>query len=130
MSRPFDEAFIERSTRSRSFDEDFIERSRQSRSFDEAFIERTKRAGLFDAGDIEEGSLGAKKPKVRPLFAPFSVSIDEQAPRKVFDLVFREYDLPRAILSDNGSPFGSPGWQAFPSLDVVDLTRHQLFSDH
>jgi transposase InsO family protein len=29
--------------------------------------------------------------------------------RKVFERVFREYGLPRAILSDNGSPFGSPG---------------------
>jgi len=29
--------------------------------------------------------------------------------RKAFERVFREHGLPRAILSDNGSPFGSPG---------------------
>jgi transposase InsO family protein len=29
--------------------------------------------------------------------------------RKTFERVFREYGLPLAILSDNGSPFGSPG---------------------
>jgi len=29
--------------------------------------------------------------------------------RQVFERVFREHGLPRAILSDNGSPFGSPG---------------------
>lgn len=30
-------------------------------------------------------------------------------PRRAFERIFREYGLPRAILSDNGSPFGSPG---------------------
>ena len=29
--------------------------------------------------------------------------------REAFERVFRAYGLPRAILSDNGSPFGSPG---------------------
>ena len=29
--------------------------------------------------------------------------------RKAFERVFRQHGLPRAILSDNGSPFGSPG---------------------
>jgi transposase InsO family protein len=29
--------------------------------------------------------------------------------RRAFQRIFREYGLPRAILSDNGSPFGSPG---------------------
>jgi transposase InsO family protein len=38
--------------------------------------------------------------------------------RKVFERVFREYGLPRAILSDNGSPFGSPGLARLSRLSL------------
>jgi putative transposase len=38
--------------------------------------------------------------------------------RRAFERVFREYGLPRAILSDNGSPFGSPGLARLSRLSV------------
>lgn len=38
--------------------------------------------------------------------------------RQVFERVFREYGLPRAILSDNGSPFGSPGLARLSRLSL------------
>jgi transposase InsO family protein len=38
--------------------------------------------------------------------------------RKVFERVFREHGLPRAILSDNGSPFGSPGLARLSRLSL------------
>jgi len=38
--------------------------------------------------------------------------------RQAFERVFRTYGLPRAILSDNGSPFGSPGLARLSSLSL------------
>src|SRR6266699_188345 len=38
--------------------------------------------------------------------------------RHAFERVFRTYGLPRAILSDNGSPFGSPGLARLSSLSL------------
>lgn len=38
--------------------------------------------------------------------------------RKTFERVFREFGLPRAILSDNGSPFGSPGLARLSRLSL------------
>lgn len=38
--------------------------------------------------------------------------------RRAFERIFREYGLPRAILSDNGSPFGSPGLARLPRLSL------------
>jgi len=38
--------------------------------------------------------------------------------RQVFERVFRAYGLPRAILSDNGSPFGSPGLARLSRLSL------------
>ena len=38
--------------------------------------------------------------------------------RRAFERVFREYGLPRAILSDNGSPFGSPGLARLSRLSL------------
>jgi putative transposase len=35
-----------------------------------------------------------------------------------FERIFREYGLPRAILSDNGSPFGSPGLARLSTLSL------------
>ncbi len=38
--------------------------------------------------------------------------------RRAFERVFSEYGLPRAILSDNGSPFGSPGLARLSRLSL------------
>ncbi len=38
--------------------------------------------------------------------------------RRAFERIFREYGLPRAILSDNGSPFGSPGLARLSRLSL------------
>jgi transposase InsO family protein len=38
--------------------------------------------------------------------------------RRAFERLFREYGLPRAILSDNGSPFGSPGLARLSRLSL------------
>ena len=38
--------------------------------------------------------------------------------RRVFERVFRQHGLPRAILSDNGSPFGSPGLARLSRLSL------------
>jgi len=38
--------------------------------------------------------------------------------RRAFEVVFREYGLPLAILSDNGSPFGSPGLARLSRLSL------------
>ena len=38
--------------------------------------------------------------------------------RRTFERIFREYGLPRAILSDNGSPFGSPGLARLSTLSL------------
>jgi transposase InsO family protein len=38
--------------------------------------------------------------------------------RRIFERVFRTYGLPRVILSDNGSPFGSPGLGRLSRLSV------------
>lgn len=38
--------------------------------------------------------------------------------RRAFERIFREYGLPRAILSDNGSPFGSPGLARLSTLSL------------
>jgi transposase InsO family protein len=38
--------------------------------------------------------------------------------RRAFEGIFREYGLPRAILSDNGSPFGSPGLARLSRLSL------------
>jgi putative transposase len=38
--------------------------------------------------------------------------------RRAFERVFRTYGLPRAILSDNGSPFGSPGLARLSRLSL------------
>jgi hypothetical protein len=39
-------------------------------------------------------------------------------PRRAFERIFREYGLPRAILPDSGSPFGSPGLARRPRLSL------------
>ncbi|HKO59001.1 MAG TPA: integrase core domain-containing protein [Thermoanaerobaculia bacterium] len=38
--------------------------------------------------------------------------------QRAFERIFREYGLPRAILSDNGSPFGSPGLARLSRLSL------------
>jgi transposase InsO family protein len=38
--------------------------------------------------------------------------------RRAFERIFRTYGLPRAILSDNGSPFGSPGLARLSRLSL------------
>ncbi|MBV8895652.1 MAG: transposase family protein, partial [Acidobacteriaceae bacterium] len=38
--------------------------------------------------------------------------------RCAFERIFREHGLPRAILSDNGSPFGSPGLARLSTLSL------------
>lgn len=38
--------------------------------------------------------------------------------RRAFERIFREHGLPRAILSDNGSPFGSPGLARLSTLSL------------
>jgi len=38
--------------------------------------------------------------------------------RRAFERIFRKYGLPRAILSDNGSPFGSPGLARLSRLSL------------
>lgn len=38
--------------------------------------------------------------------------------RQAFERIFRAYGLPRAILSDNGSPFGSPGLARLSTLSL------------
>lgn len=41
--------------------------------------------------------------------------------RDVFERVFRQHRLPRAILSDNGSPFGSPGLARLSRLSLWSI---------
>ena len=38
--------------------------------------------------------------------------------RRAFERIFQEFGLPRAILSDNGSPFGSPGLARLSRLSL------------
>jgi transposase InsO family protein len=45
-------------------------------------------------------------------------STQQEHTRRVFERVFRQYGLPRAILSDNGSPFGSPGLARLSRLSL------------
>lgn len=45
-------------------------------------------------------------------------STEYRPARRVFERVFRTYGLPRSILSDNGSPFGSPGLGRLSKLSV------------
>ena len=46
------------------------------------------------------------------------LSTEQAHTRRVFERVFREHGLPRAILSDNGSPFGSPGLARLSRLSL------------
>jgi len=46
------------------------------------------------------------------------LSTEQEHTRRVFERVFREHGLPRAILSDNGSPFGSPGLARLSRLSL------------
>ena len=45
-------------------------------------------------------------------------STEQAHTRRAFERVFRTYGLPRAILSDNGSPFGSPGLARLSRLSL------------
>jgi len=45
-------------------------------------------------------------------------STEQGHTRRAFERVFRTYGLPRAILSDNGSPFGSPGLARLSRLSL------------
>lgn len=45
-------------------------------------------------------------------------STEQEHTRRVFERVFRRHGLPRAILSDNGSPFGSPGLARLSRLSL------------
>ena len=55
----------------------------------------------------------------RYLLACDAFSSTEQGhTRRVFERVFRQHGLPRAILSDNGSPFGSPGLARLSRLSL------------
>ena len=45
-------------------------------------------------------------------------STEQPHTRRTFERVFRTYGLPRAILSDNGSPFGSPGLARLSRLSL------------
>ena len=45
-------------------------------------------------------------------------STQQEHTRRVFERVFRRHGLPRAILSDNGSPFGSPGLARLSRLSL------------
>jgi len=45
-------------------------------------------------------------------------STEQGHTRRSFERVFRTYGLPRAILSDNGSPFGSPGLARLSRLSL------------
>ena len=45
-------------------------------------------------------------------------STEYEPTRRVFERVFREHGLPHAILSDNGSPFGSPGLARLSRLSL------------
>ena len=46
------------------------------------------------------------------------LSTEQGHTRRVFERVFRQHGLPRAILSDNGSPFGSPGLARLSRLSL------------
>ena len=46
------------------------------------------------------------------------LSTEQAHTRRVFERVFRDHGLPRAILSDNGSPFGSPGLARLSRLSL------------
>jgi len=54
--------------------------------------------------------------------------------RRAFERVFREYGLPRAILSDNGSPFGSPGLARLSRLSIwwmrLGITIERIVPGH
>lgn len=55
----------------------------------------------------------------RHILACDALPSNEHAPtREIFERVFRRYGLPRVILSDNGSPFGSPGLGRLSRLSV------------
>lgn len=45
-------------------------------------------------------------------------SNEDEPTRRVFERVFRTYGLPRRILSDNGSPFASPGLARLSRLSI------------
>jgi transposase InsO family protein len=45
-------------------------------------------------------------------------STEQTHTQRAFERVFRTYGLPRAILSDNGSPFGSPGLARLSRLSL------------
>lgn len=45
-------------------------------------------------------------------------STQQDHTRRAFEGVFRQYGLPRTILSDNGSPFGSPGLARLSRLSL------------
>jgi putative transposase len=46
------------------------------------------------------------------------LSTEQGHTRRVFERIFRQHGLPRAILSDNGSPFGSPGLARLSRLSL------------
>jgi putative transposase len=46
------------------------------------------------------------------------LSTEQGHTRRAFERVFRQHGLPRAILSDNGSPFGSPGLARLSRLSL------------
>ena len=54
--------------------------------------------------------------------------------RRAFERVFREYGLPKAILSDNGSPFGSPGLARLSTLSLwwirLGITIERIVPGH
>jgi transposase InsO family protein len=55
----------------------------------------------------------------RYILACEALSSNEYEPtRRIFERVFHTYGLPRVILSDNGSPFGSPGLGRLSRLSV------------
>ena len=54
--------------------------------------------------------------------------------RRAFERIFREYGLPKAILSDNGSPFGSPGLARLSTLSLwwirLGITIERIVPGH
>jgi hypothetical protein len=54
--------------------------------------------------------------------------------RRAFERIFREYGLPRAILSDNGSLFGSPGLARLSRLSLwwirLGISIERIVSGH
>ena len=74
------------------------------------------------------------------LFSRFIIGLDaltsnEYAPtRAVFERVFREFGLPLAMRSDNGSPFGSPGLGRLSRLSLwflrLGITLQRIVPGH